>query len=154
MFVALAGCFFLPCLLKRWFRPLLHLTYCLLLLGIIYFRYCILYFWLLLFYSYYVFFSCYCIFYNHYSKLYLINCLSPFHLGLLLENSLVLSFGVCFFVFPFWLPLCVCFCVLDKSAKTLVQTYVRCCLWLALGNLFGAISDPQHVAPSAGPGYV
>ena len=49
----------------------------------------------------------------------LINCLSPFHL-VLLENSLVLSFGVCFFVFPFWMLLSVCFYVLGKSAKTLL----------------------------------
>ena len=43
--------------------------------------------------------------YNHYSKLYLINCLPPFHLVLLLENSRVLSFEVCSFAFPFWLLL-------------------------------------------------
>ena len=39
-----------------------------------------------------------------------------------------------FFVFPLRLPLCICFCVLGRFAKTLAQFYVRCCLWLALGN--------------------
>ena len=57
---------------------------------------------------------------NHSSKLYVINCLCPFHLVLLLETSLVLSFVICFFVFPFWLLLCTCLCILNRSAKTLV----------------------------------
>ena len=36
---------------------------------------------------------------------------------------------------------------------TLVQTNKKNCLWLALGKLFGAISTPQLMAASAGPGY-
>ena len=44
-----------------------------------------------------------------------------------------------FFVFPFWLSLCVWFFVLGKLAKTLVQAYVSHCLWLSVGNVFGAI---------------
>ena len=67
----------------------------------------------------------------------------------LLENSLALSFGVCFFVIPFWLILCICFYELDRSVNTLVQSFVRCCLWLALDNLFGAISYPLCMASSA-----
>ena len=60
----------------------------------------------------------------------------------------------------FCLPYCVSFYVLGRSAKTLLQTCVRHCMWLALSNLFGAISDPQPVAFNAGhlcvrrePGY-
>lgn len=43
---------------------------------------------------------------------------------------------------------------LGPFGGTLVQASVRCCLWLDLGSLFGAIRDPQLVAPSAGPGCV
>ena len=82
---------------------------------------------------------------------YLINCLPPFQLALLLENSLILLFGVSFIVFPLWLLLCMCFYVVGRSARTLVQAFVRCCQCLAQINLFGAISDTQCVAPSAGP---
>ena len=71
--------------------------------------------------------------------------------SVLLENFLVLSFGACFFVFAFWPPLCISFYVLGRPAKILGQTFVIHCLRLALGNLFGAIIDPQLLAPSAGP---
>ena len=83
----------------------------------------------------------------------LTNCLPPFHV-VLLENCIVRSFGVCFFVFPFWLLLCTCFYVLGRSAKTLVQTFVRHCMCLTLVNLYGTISYPQLVTSSAGPGRV
>ena len=46
------------------------------------------------------------------------NCLPPFHLGVSLEISPVLSFGACFFVSPFWLPLSVSFYVLNRTAVT------------------------------------
>ena len=75
----------------------------------------------------------------------------PFHLSFLLDNFLILSCKTCFFGFPFWLPLCAFFCVLGRSAKAPVQAYVQHCLWVALGNLFGAISDPQLVASSPRP---
>ena len=68
------------------------------------------------FYHFYVYFPTVQYTYNYYSKL-LINCLPPFHLVLLLENTFVLSFGVCFFVFLFWLLLCICLYVLDDSAR-------------------------------------
>ena len=42
--------------------------------------------------------------------------MSSFHL-VFLEDSLVLSFEVCFIVFPFWLPLGVCFYVIGRSAR-------------------------------------
>ena len=42
--------------------------------------------------------------------------------------------------------------VLDFLEGTLVQPNVKCWLWLALGNLFGATSDPQPVTTSSGPG--
>ena len=47
----------------------------------------------------------------------------------LLKNSVVLSFGFCYFVFSFWLLLCICFSVLGKSTKTLVQTFDPDCDW-------------------------
>ena len=47
---------------------------------------------------------------------YLNNCLPPFHL-VLMDNFLVISFGVCFFVFPSWLPRGVGFYVLGMSAR-------------------------------------
>lgn len=43
--------------------------------------------------------------------------------------------------------------VLGLFRRTLVlSNNASCCLWLALGKLFGAISDPQVVASSSGPG--
>lgn len=44
--------------------------------------------------------------------------------------------------------------LLDLLAQTLVQADVRCCLCLALGNLFEAMSDPQFVAVSVGLGCI
>ena len=81
----------------------------------------------------------------------LINCMPPFHLALVLESSLVLSFGVCFFVFPLWLLLCICFYALGRSTKILVQAFVSHSLWMALDRLFGAIIDLQHMTFSAEP---
>ena len=79
----------------------------------------------------------------------LINCLSPFLL-VLLENSLVLSFGTCFFIFPFRLPLCVCFYVLGRTHPCLRQT-------LSVTGPGEPVSSYQQsiqlVSPSAGPGY-
>ena len=49
---------------------------------------------------------------------YLIGCLSPFHLVLFLEFCSVLSFGPYFCVSSFWQPPCVCFCVLGRAALT------------------------------------
>ena len=42
--------------------------------------------------------------------------------------------------------------VLGIFRGKLVQNYIECSLWLALGNLFGVISDPQLMSASAGPG--
>ena len=61
---------------------------------------------------------------------------------------------VCFFVFSVRMPLLDCFHNLGRSAKTLVQYYVRHYLCLALGNLFGGVNESHLVAPSAGPWYV
>ena len=65
---------------------------------------------------------------------------SFFHFG---PASLSSNFGC---------PPCVFFYILGRSQKLFLQSYVRHCLWLALGNVFGAIRDPQFVAPSAGTG--
>ena len=60
-----------------------------------------------------------------------------------------------FLCLPILTPfLCICFYVLDRSAKALVQHFVRRCLEIALGNLFEAISNPQLVAPFGGCGCV
>ena len=140
---ALLGCFFLPCLPNCWFGPLTHLTCCLFLP--VYYLFQILH---TLFFdcsSFVVsiyFFMCWVSLQSILWIVYVINCLPLFNLSLLMENSLVLSFGACFFVFPLWSPLCVCFYVLSGSAKTSLQVYIRHCMLLARGNLFGAISDP------------
>ena len=73
---------------------------------------------------------------------YLINCLPPSFSS---SGEFSCSFTWCLF-------LCLHFYVLGISAKTLVQTYVQCFLWLALGNMFGTISNPQLVASSLWPG--
>ena len=141
--------FFIPCLPNHWCDPLLHLTYCLFLP--VYYLFQILHslFWTgpFLWFSMSLFMLFSILITSTLN--YLINCLPPYHLALL-ENSLVLSFGVCFFVFPFCLLLCICFYVLGRSTNNLVWALVTSCLWLALVNLFGVISNPQHVAPSAG----
>ena len=118
-----AWVFFLPCPLKHWFYPLLELTYCLffpvydlshilhslfLILWFLFSSYksfAFFYFWLVLFYGFCVFFHAVEYPYNHYSKL-SDKLLAPIYV--VLENSLVLSFGVsfsphfgCFFVFSF-----------------------------------------------------
>ena len=100
-FCCSAWLFFSTLLPKYWFDPLLHLAYCLFLP--VYYLSQILHFLFLILYDFYVFFVAVECPYNHYSK-YLMSCLLPFHL-ILLENSLILSFAVYFFVFPFWLLL-------------------------------------------------
>lgn len=47
-----------------------------------------------------------------------IHCLPLFDLALILEISPALSFEACFFVYPLWLLIWVCFSILDKSAMT------------------------------------
>ena len=74
---------------------------------------------------------------------YLINCLTLCHL-VLLEISLFLSWGLFLHLPILAASLCLFLC------KTVLQDKVNPCLWLALSTLFGAISDPQCVALSAG----
>ena len=106
LFGALPECVFLPCLPNHWFSPLLHPTSCLL-LPVCYLSQIRHSFFLTgpFFMVSTSFFMLLSILINIILNS-LTNCLSPFHLALL-ENSLVLSFGVCFFVFPFWLILCI-----------------------------------------------
>ena len=59
--------------------------------------------------------------------------LPPFHLGLFLETSPILSFGVYFFVYSFWLLLCVCFYVLGKSAMTPSFGSMAICIMCLMG---------------------
>ena len=139
------GDFFLPCLPNHWFSPLLHLTYCLVLL--LYSSFQILYssflkrvifitsvlFFMLLKFSL-SFLSILIIL-----TLYLVNCLPPLNLVLFLEISPVLSFWVCFCIFPFWLPFCVYFYILDRSAVTPSLCGVALCNRCPVG-VSGAIS--------------
>ena len=70
------------------------------------------------------------------------------------EFSCSLIWGL-FICLPILDVFCICFYrLLGRSSKTLLYAFVRRWLWLALGNLFGAINYPQLLAPSAGPGCV
>ena len=63
--------------------------------------------------------------YNHYFDSVSDKLLDPFHLALLLEHSCVRSFGACFFVFLFWLSLCVCLCTRGISRDSVVAVSQR-----------------------------
>ena len=65
--------------------------------------------------------------------MYLVDCLPPFFLVLFLELCSVLSFGTCFFVFPFWLPTCVSFYVLNRAAMSSGLSRVALCSRCAIG---------------------
>lgn len=106
------------CLPNHWFDPLLHWALYLFLQCILDFRFDVIHFLLVIFIISISFIILLSILTIITLNSYLINCLSPFHLSHLVENPLVPSFGACFFVSAFYLPLCVCFYVLSRSVMT------------------------------------
>ena len=80
-----------------------------------------------------------------------INYPPPFQLVLLLENFFVLSLGSYLSIFPFWLPLCACFYVLDRSANSGADQSQTL---LVSGPGQPVWGYQRSTAPSAGPGYV
>ena len=62
-----------------------------------------------------------------FSYLSLIGWLSLFHLVLFLGFCSVISFGSYFFVFSFWQPPCICFCVLGGAALNLCLRSMAYC---------------------------
>ena len=120
LFCAVLGCFFLPYLPNCLSEPLLHLTYCLFLPVYIFISY------IAFFISDWSFFMVSVSFfyiveypYNHFSKLsdkLLFSISSSFSSG---EFSCSFTW-ICFYVFPFWLLLCICFFVLGGSSKARV----------------------------------
>ena len=145
-------CFlFIPCLPNCWFSPLVIYPTIYSFQCVIYFIYCLIFEWsfftvsmsLFMLLSILITITLNCISDKWFASIYLV---------IHLEDSLVLSSRVCFFVVPFWLPLFVCFYMFGRSAKMLVPASIRHYLWLALGNLFGAISYPQLLSPSSRSG--
>lgn len=87
---------------------------------------------------------------NYFELFYRIDCLSPFHLILFLMFYFVLWFGIYSSVSSFCLILCVCYCILGRSAMLCLPVLKRCLKWVMF---YGTKqSNPRWLLEPAAPG--
>ena len=79
--------------------------------------------------------------------LHLLDYLTPFFLDL----CSALSYGFCFFVFPYWLPFCVCFYILSKTPKTSGLISIALCSRYPEAQSWEGFSCRPNLAPVCAP---
>ena len=137
-FCCSGGFIFLPCLSNCWFGPLIPPTYCLFIpvyssLQILYSSFLtghVIFFMVSMSFSMLLHILITITMTSISYKLHCAISFGPFFL----EISPVLSYGACFFVAPFWLPLCVCFYVLGRSAMTPSLCAIALCSRCPVGS--------------------